>query len=92
MTDTWRSITNDFSIKQFPETKNPAQFIEAGIRLENFMGTFSKSNKNFFNVAVHGEYRNKTRNKKWDAIAKGELFVTGFNAGDYLAYAMVITE
>jgi hypothetical protein len=89
VTDTWKSFTNDFSIKQFPETKNPAQFLEAGVRLENFTGTFSNSNKNFYNVAVHGEYRNKTRNKKWDAIAKGELFATGFNAGDYSAYAML---
>ena len=38
--DKWKFVSNDFSIKQFPETKNPAQFIEAGIRLENFSGEF----------------------------------------------------
>jgi hypothetical protein len=83
----WKVITNDFVIRQFPETKNPAQFLEAGLRLENLTGTFSTGNKNFYNVAVHGEYRNKTRNKKWDALAKGEFFVTGLNAGDYSAFA-----
>ncbi|MEO8860660.1 MAG: putative porin [Ginsengibacter sp.] len=34
--DKWKSVSNDFAIRQFPETKNPGQFIEAGIRLENF--------------------------------------------------------
>ena len=85
--DKWKIISNDFSIRQFPETKNPSQFIEAGIRLENLKGTFSKAQKNFYNVAIHGEYRNKTKNKKWDALAKGEFYATGLNLGDYNAYA-----
>jgi hypothetical protein len=104
--DKWKFVSNDFSIKQFPETKNPAQFIEAGIRLENFSGQFLQSKvfpqliilpaqriqysffkKNFYNVVLRGEYRNKTRNKKWDALLKGDFYATGFNAGDYSAYA-----
>ena len=96
--DRWKFVSNDFAIKQFPETKNPAQFIEAGLRLENFTGTFTSSpdsinpspvalNKNFYNIVLHGEYRNKTRNKKWDALLKGEFYATGINAGDYSAYA-----
>ncbi len=96
--DQWKSVSNDFAIKQFPETKNPAQFIEAGLRLENFTGNFSSSpdsanpapltlKKNFYNIVLHGEYRNKTRNKKWDALLKGEFYATGLNAGDYSAYA-----
>jgi len=103
--DKWKMVSNDFAIRQFPETKNPAQFIEAGLRLENFSGSFlnsklfpalivlpqykvaySFSSKNFYNVVLHGEYRNKTRNKKWDALAKGEFYATGLNAGDYSAY------
>ncbi|MEO6188192.1 MAG: putative porin [Ginsengibacter sp.] len=93
--DKWKFVSNDFSIKQFPETKNPAQFIEAGLRVENFTGIFSSSpdslkpetKKNYYNIVLHGEYRNKTRNKKWDALLKGEFFATGLNAGDYSAYA-----
>ncbi len=100
--DQWKFVSNDFAIKQFPETKNPAQFIEAGLRLENFQGIFSHSirdgfplqvfpqpavTKKFYNVVLHGEYRNKTRNKKWDALLKGEFYATGLNAGDYSAYA-----
>ena len=100
--DKWKFVSNDFSIKQFPETKNPGQFIEAGLRLENFSGIFSSSprpmyliqvfptppvKKNFYNVVLHGEYRNKTRNRKWDALLKGEFYATGLNAADYSAYA-----
>ena len=100
--DKWAFVSNDFAIRQFPETKNTGQFIEAGARIENFKGTFSSSlrplyqvqifplpakEKSFYNIALHGEYRNKTRNRKWDAILKGEFYANGFNAGDYSAYA-----
>lgn len=83
----WKILTNDFSIRQFPETKNPAQFIEAGIRLENLKGIFAKGTKNYYNIVLHGEYRNKTRNKKWDALLSGEFYATGLNAADYIANA-----
>lgn len=81
--DRWQIVTNDFVLQQFPETKNPAQFILAGLRLENFRGTFSSGSKNFYNIIAHGEYRNKTRNKKWDASAEGSLYLNGFNSGDF---------
>ncbi len=85
--DKWQVLSNDFSIRQFPETKNPGQFIEAGLRIENLKGTFANGTKNFYNVGVHGEYRNKTKNKKWDAILNGEFYAAGLNAGDYFANA-----
>jgi hypothetical protein len=85
--DKWQVLSNDFSIKQFPETKNTSQFIEAGLRIENLKGTFAAGTKNFYNVAVHGEYRNKTKNKKWDALLNGEFYTVGLNAGDYFANA-----
>ena len=43
--------------------------------------------KNYYNIVLHGEYRNKTKNKKWDAIAQGELYTAGLNSGDYKVYA-----
>lgn len=92
--DQWKFVSNDFSIKQFPQTKNTSQFIEAGVRLENFSGKFSSSlkpldilKKNFLNVVLHGEYRNKTRNKKWDALLKGDFYAAGLNAADFNIYA-----
>ncbi len=99
--DKWKSVSNDFAIRQFPETKNPGQFIEAGIRLENFSGTFSQSPrpayiiqvfsappviKKYYNAVLHGEYRNKTKNRKWDALLKGEFYAAGLNAADYSGY------
>lgn len=83
----WKMISNDFSLVQFPDTKNTAQFFLAGARLENISGTFTHGSKNFYNVAVHGEYRNTTRNKLWNILAKAELYANGLNSGDYSAYA-----
>jgi hypothetical protein len=42
-------------------------------------------NKSFYNLLIHAEYRNKTRNRLWDVLAKGELYVNGLNSGDYSA-------
>jgi hypothetical protein len=80
-------ISNDFSLLQFPDTKNSGQYILAGAKLENIKGTFTTGSKSFYNIVLHGEYRNKTRNKKWDILAKGEFYLNGFNTGDYSAYA-----
>ena len=85
--DKWKFVSNDFVIRQFPETKNQGQFIEAGLRVENFSGYFYSGKKNFYNVVLHGEYRNKTRNRKWDALANGEFYATGLNAADFNVYA-----
>src|SRR5439155_8347911 len=86
--DRWREVMNDFSIYQFPDAKNLQQFIKLGIAIQNFTGVFSLgSKKSFYNVFGHAEYRNKTRNQKWDIEANGKLYFTGLNAGDYYAYA-----
>ncbi|MDQ6756406.1 MAG: putative porin [Bacteroidota bacterium] len=85
--DRWKILTNDFSIRQFPETKNPAQFIEAGLRIENVKGFFTNNLTSFYNVVLHGQYQNKTRNKKWDALLNGEFYASGKYAGDYSANA-----
>jgi hypothetical protein len=91
----WRILKNDFSLIQFPDTKNQAQFLLAGVRLENISGSaynvfnsdtgFSVTG-HYYNIVLHGEYRNKTRNKKWDIQANGELYANGLNSGDYSIY------
>lgn len=100
--DKWEYISNDFSIRQFPETKNQNQFIEAGVRIETYSGSFQRPfipdntivifpeppvTRDFFNAVLHGEYRNKTRNKKWDAVLRGEFYTAGFYTGEYAASA-----
>jgi hypothetical protein len=87
VTDEWRKISNDFSLVQFPDSKNLSQFLLAGIRLENMLGTFSSGNARLYNLIVHGEYRNKTRNKKWDLQARALFYLNGFNSGDYEGHA-----
>ncbi len=85
--DTWKELINDFSIYQFPDAKNPLQYVKAGIALQNLKGIFDDGavTKNYYNVFLHGEYRNKTRNRKWDLEAMGNFYLNGLNAGDYTA-------
>jgi hypothetical protein len=88
--DNWKEISNDFSIYQFPDVKNLHQFIELGAELQllrgSFFDTLPRGSTSLYNVIAHGEYRNLTRNKKWDMIALGQLWMAGYNLGDYHAY------
>ncbi|UAY51361.1 putative porin [Ferruginibacter albus] len=95
-TTKWKVISNDFSLLQFPDTKNQAQFFLAGARLENITGSrstatnlysSSSDNYSYYNIVLHAEYRNKTKNKLWDIEANGALYSTGVNSGDYNIYA-----
>ncbi len=84
--DQWKEFVNDFSIYQFPDAKNLQQFIKLGAALQNLKQELP-ARKAYYNVFGHAEYRNKTRNQKWDIEANGKLYFTGLNAGDYSAYA-----
>jgi hypothetical protein len=92
--DNWRNFSNDFSVYTFPDAKNPQQFLKLGATLELLTGNFDTTTTTFLktahklnsqNVFAHGEYRNKTRNQKWDVEAFGRLYLNGLNAGDYNA-------
>ena len=88
--ENWVVINNDFALIQFPDIKNSAQFFLAGVTLQNLKATFNAGDtitreKNFYNIMLHAEYRNKTRNKLWDVLAKGEFYINGLNSGDYNA-------
>lgn len=85
--DQWKEIVNDFSIYQFPDAKNLKQFFKAGLSIQNLKGEFNTGSKSFYNFIGHAEYRNKTRNEKWDVEANGRLYLNGLNAGDYDAVA-----
>ncbi len=83
--DKWKQLVNDFSLYQFPDPKNPQQFIKVGATLENYSGDFDSTSRTFFNAFIHGEYRNHTRNQKWDIEAYGKFYLSGYNAADYNA-------
>ena len=93
--DNWRNFSNDFSIYTFPDAKNPQQFLKLGATIELLSGNFDTATTgglitahkvNNQNAFAHGEYRNRTRNQKWDVEANGRLYLNGLDAGDYNAY------
>jgi putative beta-barrel porin len=83
--DKWKQLVNDLSLYQFPDPKNPQQFIKVGATIENYSGEFDSTNRSIYNVFIHGEYRNRTRNQKWDIEAYGKFYLSGYNAADYNA-------
>ena len=85
--ENWTVINNDFSIYQFPDIKNQQQFVKLGILIQNIKGRLSRSTENYYNLMGHAEYRNKTRNQKWDLFLEGKLYLNGNNFGDYEALA-----
>jgi len=96
VTQKWSILKNDFSLIQFPDTKNQAEFFLAGARLESITGSYatagnisSSSSIDYYyhNIVLHAEYRNRTRNRKWDIEANGELYANGLNSGDYTVNA-----
>lgn len=87
--EVWQIMTNDFSIIQYPDIKNTAQFFQAGVTLENISRVETPLGERFHNLVVHAEYSNRTRNRKWDLLLKGELYAQGFNNGDYKARAII---
>lgn len=81
--DRWSELSNDFSVVQFPDPTNPLQFLKLGATLFNYTGTFSNGKDQFSNVMLHGEYRNRTKNRKWDMLLKGSFFSIGRSIGNY---------
>lgn len=87
LNDHWKVFSNDFSIYTFPDAKNLQQFLKLGAELQLWNGRVKDGRRvTFPNVIAHGEYRNRTRNQKWDMLAFGRLHASGYNAGDYQAY------
>ena len=81
----WKEINNEFSIYTFPDAKNQLQFLKVGIAVQNLKAITNRFTGSFYNLIALGEYRNKTRDKKWDIAAAGKLYLNGFNSGDYEA-------
>ncbi|HEX6915559.1 MAG TPA: putative porin [Chitinophagaceae bacterium] len=82
--DSWQEFNNEFSILSFPQKNNVAQFLKLGIALQNLRGRFSDT-EHLHNFYALAEYRNRSRNQAWDILASGQLYLNGFNSGDYAA-------
>ena len=81
------AIKNDFSIIQFPDANNLLQFFKAGVGLLQYRNVSGVYNDPFTNILLHGEYRNLTRNKKWDMLLYGEFIGAGRDIGNYAVKA-----
>lgn len=81
--DKWTSVQNEFAIITFPEKNNLNQFLKLGAALQYLKGSFANTSERWANFSVSGEYRNRTRNQKWDIEAAARLFVSGLNKADY---------
>ncbi|MBX3238621.1 MAG: hypothetical protein KIT80_07555 [Chitinophagaceae bacterium] len=83
----WTELINDISIYSFPDIKNQQQFLRVGAAAQNLATQWNGLVQDRpFNFFLHGEYRNRTRNRKWDIELNGQMHIAGFNAGDYQAY------
>lgn len=81
--DYWQVLTNEAAIYTFPDIKNPLQFFKAAAGHQQLNADFGTNEPGFTNIFLNGEYRNKTRNKKWDMELVGTFYLAGFNGGDY---------
>jgi hypothetical protein len=81
--DQWQVFSGEFALYQFPDPKNLQQFFRIGAKLQSYRGETAFASPQFINTSIQGEYRNRTRNRKWDLFAGGEIYLTGFNQGDY---------
>ena len=64
LSDLWHNLTNDFSLYSFPDSKNPQQFLKAGITVQSMKGFYNAGQVSYYNLFVHGEYRNKNKGIK----------------------------
>ncbi len=81
--DYWQIVDNELAIYSFPELKNSQQFLKLAAGFQLLKADFGPREPSYSNSYVNGEYRNKTRNRKWDMELAGTFFAAGFNFGDY---------
>ncbi len=85
--DAWQAVTHEAAVYQFPDIKNQLQFLKVAAGYQRLQADFGLNESAFTNLYVNGEYRNKTRNRKWDMELTGTLFAAGAYAGDYQVLA-----
>ncbi|RFM28772.1 putative porin [Deminuibacter soli] len=89
--DKWNDLTNELAIISYPEKNNLNQFLKLGAGYQALQGKFVYYNGDTTfgltrnNIYLNGEYRNRTRNQKWDIFASGQFFASGAYTGDYAA-------
>ena len=91
--DKWRDISNELAILLYPQKNNQEQFLKMGAGFQLLKGWFDTTRtNNYSNLYLLGEYRNRTRNRKWDINGFGKLYLAGLNGGDYEASVSLLTQ
>jgi len=81
--DFWQTFGNELAIYSYPDIKNQQQFLKVAAGFESLHADFGPNEPSFTNLQVNGEYRNKTKNRKWDMELSGRFYLAGLNGGDY---------
>jgi hypothetical protein len=81
--DKWELKEHEFSLLHFPDMNNPGHTVKAAIAYQYIDGQFGMNGIAMRNTFASGEYKNRTRNKKWDFHLKGLFFFQGDYEGDY---------
>ena len=86
--DKWRDLSNQFAIYTYPDKKNKNQFLKLHADLQMLNGRLGENYKlSYNNVFVGAEYRNRSKNDKWDIQLAGNFYLAGNYSGDYNAQA-----
>ncbi len=85
--DKWTEFNNMLAVYMYPDKKNQWQYLKLDGGLQALKGNFGNGfSRNFNNIYVGAEYRNRTKNQKWELEALGKLYVTGTYVGNYSAF------
>lgn len=90
--DRWQNITNDVSLISYPQKDNQNQFLKLSAGYELIYGGYYPYITKYNNIYAGGEYRNRTRNQKWDIVAAARLYVSGEYSGNYNAFISLERE
>ncbi|QEC72864.1 hypothetical protein FSB73_15420 [Arachidicoccus ginsenosidivorans] len=82
--DKWKDLTNQFAIYTYPDKKNKNQFLKLHGDLQMLNGRLGDNYKiNYNNIFVGAEYRNRSKNEKWNIQLAGNFYLAGNYSGDY---------
>ncbi len=93
MKDSWKDISNEVAFIAYPQKTNQDQFFKAGAGYQYLhLSVDSFIKHQYSNLYLLAEYRNRTKNQRWDINAFGRLYMAGLNAGDYTAAITLETK
>ena len=84
--DGWKTLTNEAALYMFPVKKNSNQYLKLFGDYEMVKGRLGETyRQEYDNLFVGADYRNKTRNQKWDMDLGGVFYIGAKNyAGNYI--------